>query len=326
MNTKGLLGVVVLLVGVLTAAAQEKAISLADLDGYFQQAEKGSFNSPWSVRTVVEVGETSRGTWEDYSRWSYSVVPPDRSHLVYLGDRTLEFIHIGPLSYSKAEDRTWSRSDDTIKGSLVSPTTVRRFGDGEISYTQSRTGDILVVKVVSKPSADADPLDLRIQTYVFYFSDVEDISRRRGMLTGEESIIHDGTKWVRTTNIYTFNSSIRIEAPVEKVASQLEPIPETVFREAPKNPPTDEPLVILSKPRPAYTDEARSNGVQGTVILNVTFEADGTIGAIEVVKGLAQGLTEMTVDAARKIAFTPARRNGIPVSYTRQLQYSFSIY
>jgi TonB family protein len=86
------------------------------------------------------------------------------------------------------------------------------------------------------------------------------------------------------------------------------------------------PLVILSKPRPAYTDEARRNGVEGNVILKVTFEADGTIGAIVVVKGLEQGLTESTEEAARRIEFRPATKNGKPIAVTKQLEYKFSVY
>ena len=89
--------------------------------------------------------------------------------------------------------------------------------------------------VISKAVDDADPLDTRTRTYIFYFAADRDIDGRRGKITGEESIVHNGTKWVRTTNIYTFNPNIRIEAPEEKVASKLGPIPVEVFIEARKN-------------------------------------------------------------------------------------------
>jgi TonB family protein len=324
MNKKGLLCVVVILVGVIGSMAQEKPITLADLDRYFQQSEKVAFNSPWSVRTVVNVGASPKGPWEDYSGWEYSVVPPDRAHLVYHSGRKGEFLHIGPLSYRKGEDGMWAISNDTIKGSMVSPANARRLGDGVISYTQSRSGGIIVVTVVSRPSADADPSDTRTRTYIIYFADL-DIAGR-GMITGEESIVHNGSKWVRTTNIYTFDPNIRLDEPVLKTARQFTSVPATTSPEAIKSSPTDEPIVILSKPRPIYSNDARSNGVQGTVILSVTFESDGTIGAIGVVKGLELGLTEAAMDAVRKITFTPARQNGNPVTVRKQLSYSFSIY
>jgi TonB family protein len=86
------------------------------------------------------------------------------------------------------------------------------------------------------------------------------------------------------------------------------------------------PLKIISKPRPGYTDAARQNNIQGTVILRVTFLASGQIGSISPVKGLPNGLTEQAIAAARRISFEPAKVNGVGQSVTRQIEYSFSIY
>ncbi len=85
-------------------------------------------------------------------------------------------------------------------------------------------------------------------------------------------------------------------------------------------------LKILSKPRPGYTDAARTNNIQGTVILRVTFLASGQIGSISAVKGLPNGLTEQAIAAARRISFEPQKRDGQGLSVTKQIEYSFSIY
>jgi TonB family protein len=85
-------------------------------------------------------------------------------------------------------------------------------------------------------------------------------------------------------------------------------------------------LKIISKPRPGYTDPARQNNIQGTVILRVTFLASGQIGSISAVKGLPNGLTEQAIAAARRISFEPAKRDGVGQSITRQVEYTFSIY
>lgn len=85
-------------------------------------------------------------------------------------------------------------------------------------------------------------------------------------------------------------------------------------------------IKILSKPRPGYTDAARQNNIQGTVILRVTFLASGQVGSISPVKGLPNGLTEQAIAAARRINFEPAMRNGSPQTVTKQIEYSFSIY
>jgi len=85
-------------------------------------------------------------------------------------------------------------------------------------------------------------------------------------------------------------------------------------------------IKIISKPRPGYTDAARQNNIQGTVILRVTFLASGQVGSISPVKGLPNGLTEQAIAAARRINFKPAKRDGQGQTVTKQIEYSFSIY
>ena len=100
---------------------------------------------------------------------------------------------------------------------------------------------------------------------------------------------------------------------------------------APPPPPIAKPKVtqamrIVSKPRANYTDAARQNQVQGTVTLRVTFLPSGQIGSISPVNGLPYGLTEQAIAAARSIKFEPQMVNGSPVTVTKQVQYSFTIY
>jgi TonB family protein len=85
-------------------------------------------------------------------------------------------------------------------------------------------------------------------------------------------------------------------------------------------------LLIKGKPRPGYTDAAREKNTQGTVILKVTFLANGGIGTVSVVKELPNGLTEQAVYAANRLSFLPARRDGVPITVIKQVEYSFSVY
>lgn len=85
-----------------------------------------------------------------------------------------------------------------------------------------------------------------------------------------------------------------------------------------------DPLKILSKPTPQYTDEARKNNVTGTIKLRVTFLASGAIGDISAENTLPDGLTENAIEAARGIKFKPATRNGEPLTVTKLVEYSFS--
>ncbi len=83
---------------------------------------------------------------------------------------------------------------------------------------------------------------------------------------------------------------------------------------------------ILYKEKAKYTEEARQNKVQGTVVLNVVFTSDGRITNIRVVRGLPDGLTEKAIEAAQKIRFNPAVRNGAPVSVRGNLEFTFNLY
>jgi TonB family protein len=83
---------------------------------------------------------------------------------------------------------------------------------------------------------------------------------------------------------------------------------------------------ILYKERARYTEEARRNLLQGTVVLSVIFGADGQIHDIRTVKGLPYGLTESAIEAAKKIRFQPAVRYGKPVSVRTVLEFNFALY
>jgi periplasmic protein TonB len=87
-----------------------------------------------------------------------------------------------------------------------------------------------------------------------------------------------------------------------------------------------QPLKILSKPKASYTDAARTNNIQGVVLLRVVFSASGQVGSISTVKGLPNGLTEQAIAAARSIRFEPAKVDGVPRSVTKTMEFSFSIY
>ena len=87
----------------------------------------------------------------------------------------------------------------------------------------------------------------------------------------------------------------------------------------------DSPVEIVSKPRPVYTDQARDLRIEGEVVLEVTFVATGQLRVLRIVGSLGHGLDEAAVNAAKKIEFTPARRNGRPVDHTATLRVVFRL-
>lgn len=84
--------------------------------------------------------------------------------------------------------------------------------------------------------------------------------------------------------------------------------------------------VLLSRPEPGYTAEARQNQGQGTVRLRAVLASSGEVTNVQVINGLPFGLTEKAIDAARQIKFTPAMKDGRAVSQYVTIEYVFNLY
>lgn len=89
--------------------------------------------------------------------------------------------------------------------------------------------------------------------------------------------------------------------------------------------PAQEPVVILSKPQPEYTAEAKQDKIQGEVLLQVIFTSSGRVEVERVVRGLGHGLDENAEAAAKLIQFKPARRDGQPVDFPAIVRIDFAL-
>lgn len=83
---------------------------------------------------------------------------------------------------------------------------------------------------------------------------------------------------------------------------------------------------ILYREKAEYTEAARNQKINGLVILKIVFSRQGKLIVISVVRGLPCGLTESAIIAARKIRFTPAMKDGLPVSVSANIEFSFALY
>jgi TonB family protein len=86
-----------------------------------------------------------------------------------------------------------------------------------------------------------------------------------------------------------------------------------------------QPVEILAKPNPQYTDEARKLGLEGEVLVQVVFPASGPVQVVRVIKGLGHGLDESAMHAAEQIRFKPASQNGKPVDFPATVHIVFQI-
>ncbi|GGH16158.1 energy transducer TonB [Silvibacterium dinghuense] len=85
------------------------------------------------------------------------------------------------------------------------------------------------------------------------------------------------------------------------------------------------PIVVISKPRAAYTAEAKQLHIEGDVTLQVRFTADGRVQVLQVVSGLGHGLDEQARAVAEGIRFKPATKDGHPVDEVTVIHVTFQL-
>jgi TonB family protein len=87
----------------------------------------------------------------------------------------------------------------------------------------------------------------------------------------------------------------------------------------------DTPPNILEKPRPEYTAEGRTLKIEGDVVIDMVFLANGTVQINRVVSGLGHGLDDSAVRSAQQIKFKPAKRQGEPVDFPARVRIEFRL-
>ncbi len=91
--------------------------------------------------------------------------------------------------------------------------------------------------------------------------------------------------------------------------------------------------VIKSQPQPEYPSAYRNSGFDATVVIKAILRANKKVTNIELIRvepdngpeDLVRELVKRSMKAASKIKFTPAMRNGRPVSQYIQIEYRFHL-
>lgn len=86
-------------------------------------------------------------------------------------------------------------------------------------------------------------------------------------------------------------------------------------------------IIPSSRALPQYPDLSRRAGLQGTVILLVVVEADGSVGEIEVIRSPDQrwGFDLAAIGAVKEWRYEPALMNGKPVAAYIQVMVEFAL-
>lgn len=87
------------------------------------------------------------------------------------------------------------------------------------------------------------------------------------------------------------------------------------------------PPRLVKDVKPKYTSAAMEAGIQGTVLLDVVVQKDGTVGDVEVTRSLdtQYGLDEQAVEAVKQWRFRPGRKDGEAVPVLVEIEFTFTL-
>lgn len=78
-------------------------------------------------------------------------------------------------------------------------------------------------------------------------------------------------------------------------------------------------------PEPDFSEEARHARYQGIVMMHIVIDTSGNVTDIRIDRALGRGLDENAVEAVKKWKFSPATRDGQPVSVSMMTEISFNL-
>jgi TonB family protein len=88
----------------------------------------------------------------------------------------------------------------------------------------------------------------------------------------------------------------------------------------------DRKVRILDKPAPKFSDEEVRKHGRGVIVLVAVFCGSGKVTDLRVRQGSNDALNQKAIDAARRIRFVPAEKDGQKVSQWVNLEYHIAVY
>jgi protein TonB len=81
---------------------------------------------------------------------------------------------------------------------------------------------------------------------------------------------------------------------------------------------------LVSAQKPVYPLEAKQNGIQGTVKLDVTVDKEGHVTELKLVSG-PSALVDSAVSAVKQWVYSPTLLNGEPVTVLTTVDVNYSL-
>jgi TonB family protein len=82
---------------------------------------------------------------------------------------------------------------------------------------------------------------------------------------------------------------------------------------------------VIYQVTPDYSEQARKSKYQGTVVLSLVVQKDGTVRDIRVTTSLGMGLDEKAIEAVKQWRFRPGMKGGQPVDVSAMIEVTFRL-
>lgn len=199
------------------------------------------------------------------------------------------------------------------------------------SASETKNADFTIRQFVKK---NADSYTIRqyfnSKNYIYILTASSRVGETPTMKRFFDSLIFDPSASAKAGNNLIAGAILFSALKVSQIEidEKPEPLKKPDDKNTPSPPSPDNilPLLLISKPRPAYTDAARMGGQIGTIQMRLTFSKDGGIVKAGFLKTLKYGLVRQAFFAALRIKFLPSEKDGEPQTVAKIVEYSFSLY
>lgn len=200
-----------------------------------------------------------------------------------------------------------------------------------LSFTVKEPGDHTITLVGPIALDNYVPVDIPLPEPEKMPKGLEDVMRNLRPVVTDDTLDESGPMLIMDDliargsdgNVADTNLSI---IPVEDPVAPSDPEPRIVVQEMPEFPGGQEALLETISKNLHYPEEAIETNIQGKVILKFVIEPDGSVGRIEILRGVDPNLDK---EAARVIGtlprFKPGKQNGVAVPVWFTIPVSFQL-
>ncbi|MEN0057204.1 MAG: TonB family protein [Bdellovibrio sp.] len=82
---------------------------------------------------------------------------------------------------------------------------------------------------------------------------------------------------------------------------------------------------VAKEYKAVYPEQAKTAGIDGTVVLDVLINTEGKVQTVQLVSGPGYGLNESAIEALKKFEFSPAQRRDKNVAVKIRYSYKFKL-